>query len=136
MLFAADTLGERCPASPDSEGLATESIGRWACDLADNSLSWTDPVFDLFDLPRDALISRDEIVGLYCDESRAAMERLRAYAIKHQRGFTVDLQIRTAGGRRRWMRLLAAPVCDGDRVVRLQGLKQDISREYLRGLIR
>ena len=131
VLFTADAIGERRPASPDGEGRATDGIGRWTCDLADNCLSWTDPVFDLFELPRDARISRDEIVGLYCEESRAAMERLRAYAIKHRRGFTVDMQIRTTGGRRRWMRLLAAPVCDGDRVVQLQGLKQDISREYL-----
>jgi len=52
------------------------------------------------------------------------MERLRAYAIKHRRGFTLDAQIRPAvGGKYRWMRLIAAPVCSGERVARLHGLK-------------
>ncbi len=57
------------------------------------------------------------------------MERLRAYAIKHRRGFTLDAEIRPDRGDRRWMRLLAAPVCEGGRVVRLHGLKQIILSE-------
>ncbi|MBW8745099.1 MAG: hypothetical protein JF628_12305 [Sphingomonas sp.] len=131
MPFDAAALDENGFSSLHDDRLAAQGIGKWTCDLADNSLAWTDPVFDLFGLPRGARLSRDEIVALYCDESRAAMERLRAHAIKHRRGFTVDMEIRTVAGRRRWMRLLAAPVCVGDRVVRLHGLKQDISREYL-----
>jgi hypothetical protein len=54
------------------------------------------------------------------------MERLRAYSIVHQRGFTVDVQLEPAQGQRLWMRLIGAPVCDGDRVVQLRGLKQII----------
>jgi len=131
MLFGPEASGTSGSAAPSIESLAAQGIGRWSCDLADNSLTWADPVFDLFALPRAARLVRDEIVALYREESRAAMERLRAYAIKHRRGFTVDMEIRTIAGRRRWMRLLAAPVCEGDRVVRLQGLKQDISREYM-----
>jgi len=127
-LFGLDELGGGRAIPPS---LSVPRIGSWSCELADSRLTWTDPVFDLFGLPRDAHISRDEIVALYCEESRAAMERLRAYSIKHRRGFTVDMQIRTVGSGRRWMRLMAAPVCERDRVVRLHGLKQDVSREYL-----
>ncbi len=68
-------------------------------------------------------VTRDEAVALYGEESRAAMEKLRAYAIKHRRGFTLDVEIRPALATPRWMRLIAAPVCAGDRIVRLQGLK-------------
>jgi PAS domain-containing protein len=107
----------------DEHALACYGIGRWECDLADDSLTWSDGVYDLFGLPRRAQVSRPETVALYCEESRAAMERLRAYAIQHKRGFTLDAQIRPNHGQRRWMRLIAAPICDGDRVVRLQGLK-------------
>jgi hypothetical protein len=51
------------------------------------------------------------------------MERLRSYAIRHKRGFTLDVDIRAAVGETRWVRLIAAPVCDGNRVARLHGLK-------------
>ena len=97
--------------------------GVWECDLDDNSLVWSGGIYDLFGLPRGASVSRDEAVALYAEESRARMERLRAYAIKHRRGFTLDAEIRPASGQVRWMRLIAAPVCEGDRVVHLHGLK-------------
>jgi hypothetical protein len=56
-------------------------------------------------------VTRDETVALYCEGSRAAMEKLRAYAIKHRRGFTLDVEIKPAQAPQRWMRLIAAPVC-------------------------
>lgn len=110
--------------------LAAHGIGLWDCDLEDDALSWTDGVFDLFGLPRGAVLARNEIVALYAEPSRSAMERLRAYAIKHRRGFTLDAEIRPATGPSKWMRLIAAPVCVGRRVVRLHGIKQDVSALY------
>ena len=128
--FGLDLLRGRSLVALDDAMLAAHGVGRWTCDLSDSRLSWTGPVFDLFGLPRGARISRAETVALYCEESRVAMEGLRAHAIRHRRGFTIDAEIRTVSGDRRWMRLLAAPVCEGDRVVRLQGLKQDITHQY------
>lgn len=104
--------------------LGPHHAGYWQCELADNSLTWTGGVYDIFGLARLARVTRDEAAALYTEESRAAMERLRAYAIKHKRGFTLDAQIRAeAIGERRWMRLIAAPVCEGSRVIRLHGIK-------------
>jgi PAS domain-containing protein len=104
--------------------LAPSHAGYWECDLADNSLSWTGGIYDIFGLPRLARISRDDAAAFYVEESRAAMEKLRAHAIKHRRGFTLDAQVRAAAtGERRWMRLVAAPVCKGGRVTRLRGIK-------------
>lgn len=104
-------------------GLGIHHAGCWECDLADNTLIWSGGVYDIFGLPRGGRVSREEAVALYSEESRAAMERLRAYAIEHKRGFTLDAEIRPVTGGRRWMRLIAAPVFDGERVVRLHGLK-------------
>jgi hypothetical protein len=97
--------------------------GCWECDLSDNSLIWSGGVNDIFGLPRGANVTRDEAVALYSEHSRAAMERLRAYGIKHRRGFTLDVEIRPYVGGNRWVRLIAAPVCEGEKVVRLHGLK-------------
>jgi len=125
-------VGEAVPACPplQSYRLAAQGIGLWDCDLRDNALTWTAAVFDLFGLPRGATLDRPDVVALYDDHSRAAMERLRAYAIRHRRGFTLDTQIVPASGPRRWMRLIAAPICVGARVVRLHGIKQDVTAAY------
>lgn len=126
-----DEHGET-PAAPVRRPalLAVRGIGLWECDLRDNALTWTAGVFDLFGLPRDTAIERDEITALYAESSRAAMERLRAHAIKHRRGFTLDAEIMPVNGPPRWMRLIAAPVCMGRQAVRLHGIKQDVSALY------
>jgi PAS domain-containing protein len=103
--------------------LGLHHAGCWECDLSDDSLVWSGGVYDIFGLPRGVRISREECVAFYCEESRAKMERLRSYSIRHKRGFTVDVQIRAAVGESRWVRLIAAPHCAANRAVRLHGLK-------------
>ena len=97
--------------------------GWWECDLRDNSLTWSDGVYDIFGLPRGAPVSRSEAIALYAEPSRAAMERLRAHAIENCCGFTLDAEIIPVRGKRRWMRLIAAPDCSNGVAVRLHGLK-------------
>ena len=112
----------------DDEALAERGLGLWHCDLVDNWLSWTDGVYDLFGLERDMAVPRPLAVSLYQPDSREAMERLRAYAIRHRRGFTLDVDIRPLGGGECAMRLIAAPVLQGARVVALHGVKQFLPR--------
>jgi PAS domain-containing protein len=128
-LFDGDARGAIDPVR-DEFMLRRHRIGRWACDLADERLTWSDEVHDLFGFPRGAIIPRADAVACYAEPSRAAMERLRRYAIRHRRGFTLDAEIITALGERRWMRLVAAPVFGDGRVVALSGLKWDVSGDY------
>jgi PAS domain S-box-containing protein len=120
-----DRLVEALYAVPQIAGL-----GRWECDLEDNGLTWSSSVYDLFGLQRWTRPVRDAVLPLYTEDSRALMERLRAYAIRHRRGFTLDAEIRPADGGQRWIRLVAAPILQNGRVVRLHGLKRDVSDQY------
>lgn len=103
--------------------LGLHHAGLWECDLSDQSLTWSGGVYDIFGLPRGSKVARSEVVKFYSEHSRQAMERLRLHGIKHRRGFTIDVEIDPATGGSRWMRLIAAPVCEGERVTRLHGLK-------------
>ncbi|HEX3677433.1 MAG TPA: hypothetical protein VHU79_08600 [Sphingomicrobium sp.] len=106
------------------QALGHNRAGWWECDLADNGLTWTSGVYDIFGLPQTAAITRNEAAALYFEDSRGAMERLRSYSIAHRHGFVLDARIRPVSGEaRRWMRLIAAPVCEQGRSVRLHGLK-------------
>lgn len=113
--------------APDNEeAMARLGVGLWRCDLADDRLIWSEAVFDLFGFPRDAAVSRADAVAQYCEGSRAAMERLRTHAILHRRGFTLDVEIGATLLHPRWIRLIAAPVCEGDTVIALHGLKYPV----------
>lgn len=115
----------------DHDLLAELGVGDWQCDLSDNALTWSTGVYDLFGLPRGGTLDRAETVALYAEPSRAAMERLRSYAIRHQRGFTLDAEINPANGGSRWIRIVAAPLSLAGRAVRLQGFKRDVTSDYI-----
>ncbi len=110
------------------DGLADRGIGLWHCDLSDDSLRWSAGVHDLFGLPRDALVTRERAVAIYDPASREPMERLRAYAIRYRRGFTLDIDLMPPGRARCAVRLVAAPVLGprGD-VIALRGVKQRLA---------
>ncbi|MFG6281164.1 hypothetical protein [Sphingomonas sp. S6] len=102
----------------------------WSCELAGQRLDWGASVRRLFGYPADHCPLREEVVTLYEESSRAAMERLRAHAIRHRRGFTLDIAIRPVDGGRRWVRLVTMPVCEGKTVTCLKGWKADVSHLY------
>lgn len=106
--------------------LAERGLGLWHCSLADSALNWTAGVYDIFGLERDIAVPRALSVSLYAPDSREAMERLRTYAIRHKRGFTLDVDINQADSVGQCaVRLIAAPVLDdGGIVVGLHGVKQ------------
>ena len=97
--------------------------GCWECDLRDDSLVWSGGVYDIFGLPRGEKVTRNQAILIYSENSRLVMNRLRTYAIRHRRGFTLDAEICPTTGGRRWIRLIAAPVCGDEGVERLHGVK-------------
>lgn len=111
-------------AMPDGDALAAQGIGLWHCDLLTERLTWTAGVYDIFGLMRDDVVTRPHAVSLYAPDSRLAMERLRAHAIRHRRGFTIDVDIDPAGASRRAMRLTAVPVLGPGGVIALRGMKR------------
>jgi two-component system sensor kinase FixL len=108
---------------------ALARIGVWECDLATGALTWTDGVYDLFDLPRGSPLGRAKIVQYYDEESRREMERLRARTIRDGGSFSLDIHIRTAKGNERWIRLTGDVERENGRSVRIFGTKQDVTAE-------
>lgn len=107
--------------------LATAQAGVFQCALRDEALDWTDGVYDLFELPCGARLRRQDILGCYTQPSLAALERLRAGAIRDRAGFALDAEIVTLKGRRRWIRISAAVESENGVATRVLGMKQDIT---------
>ncbi|MBZ9998003.1 diguanylate cyclase domain-containing protein [Mesorhizobium sp. BH1-1-4] len=110
---------------------AAARIGVWECSLPDEQLTWTDVVYDLFDLPRGSALDRSEIVKCYPRESRKALTTLRSRAIAERNGFTLDAEITTLAGHCRWIRITATVECEAGEPVRIFGMKQDITEEKI-----
>ncbi|ATU93193.1 sensor domain-containing diguanylate cyclase [Phyllobacterium zundukense] len=110
---------------------AAARIGVWECSLPDETLQWTDVVYDIFDLPRGSPLDRSQIVRYYSEDSVKELHMRRSKAIEERSGFSMDAEIITAKGIRRWMRLTATVECEEDVPVRIFGMKQDITEQKI-----
>ena len=111
------------------QALNAAGIGVWECELETERLSWTQGVYDLFGYPMGNPLRRANIVDLYVDESRRNMEFARAEVIRSGLPVTLDTEIRTWRGEKRWMRLSINAAGGGGRPLRIFGSKQDITAD-------
>lgn len=126
---AAAALSDSVRARLYDQALNRARIGAWECELETERLTWTPGVHDIFGYPMGNPLRRASIVDLYIDESRRNMELARAEVIRSGSPVTLDTEIRTWRGERRWMRLSINPLVEGGRPVRIFGSKQDITSD-------
>ena len=110
---------------------AAARIGVWECDLSDESLVWTDVVYDIFDLPRGTPPDRGQTLGCYPEESARELHKRRSKAIEERTGFSLDAEIVSFKGNRRWIRITASVESVDGVAVRIFGMKQDITEEKI-----
>lgn len=111
------------------EAASLMGMGAWSCDLATNTLEWTDGVFELFGLDRGMRLDRRAVVEMYDEPFRQTLETLRSQALHGRIGFSMEARIRRPDGDLRWMRIAAQTAVSNGRSVRLYGMKQDITAE-------
>lgn len=111
----------------EAPGVLAPMPAAWECDLSDDSLRWTPGVFEIFGLPADRPVRRDDVVAMYTADSRAELKRLRDAAIAGCGSFTFDAEIVRPDGEARWMRVTADVEVRDGHAVYLYGLKQDIT---------
>jgi diguanylate cyclase (GGDEF)-like protein len=104
-------------------------IGVWECSLPDQTLSWTDTVYELFDLAPRTPLTRGEILKLYTPETRRRLDEARTRAIRTGEGFSLDAEIITASGNHRWIRITACVEFANGSATRIFGMKQDVTAE-------
>lgn len=126
---AASTLPDGVRLRLYDQALNAARIGAWECDLATERLSWTPGVYDIFGYPAGNPLRRASIVDLYIDESRRNMELARAEVIRSGNPVTLDTEIRTWRGEKRWMRLSINAVREEGWPARIFGSKQDVTSE-------
>ena len=110
---------------------ATAKMGIWQFNLAEQSLYWTAGVYDIFELPRQTPITREMIMEYYAPTSLKAMEAARSQAIHDCSDFSLNIEIRTAKGNGRWVRLTGAVEARNGAAHSIFGVKQDITDEKL-----
>ena len=104
------------------------SIGWWEVDLVDESLTWSDEVYHIHEVPTDEPIELGDGIQFYHPDDRttieSAFERLRSEG----EPYDLELRIVTANDETRWVRTIGDPQFgDEGAVTGALGLIQDIT---------
>jgi diguanylate cyclase (GGDEF)-like protein/PAS domain S-box-containing protein len=103
-------------------------IGGWSYDVASGSVTWSDEVCRIHEIPNGTAPTVGEALGFAAPEARLKYQQLVGGCVRDGVPFDQELPIITAGGRRAWVRAIGEPVRDADNeIIRLQGAFQDIT---------
>lgn len=105
----------------------TAGVGGWELDPETGEGQWTDEVARIYDLPVGTKPNAEMGFGFYQGESNAAIRNAVRSAIDSGTPYDLELEIRTAAGRRKWIRTICQPEVENGRVRRLRGSMQDIT---------
>ena len=106
----------------------TARMGGWMIELPQRTLSWSDEVCAIHDLPPGYRPTLEEGLAFFPPEHRAEMVLHVERCVTEGLAYDVELPKRTAKGRLIWVRTLGEAVRDGDgRIIRIQGAIQDIT---------
>ncbi|KQN72593.1 diguanylate cyclase [Devosia sp. Leaf64] len=107
----------------------TAAIGFWSCELPGEQIEWSEGVYELFELPAGSAVPRQLILEMYAPDSRSAMEAVRRQAIETGGSMRFDAKIKTATGKKRWIRITGTVDVEDGKATRIFGIKQDITEE-------
>lgn len=103
-------------------------LGGWIVDISSGKSIWSDTVCDIHDAPRGQAPNIDDVILYYIPEHQQRIRDAVELCAETGIPFDEELQIYTAKGGLRWVRVIGRAVKDanGD-IAKLQGALQDIT---------
>ncbi|GEM_PF-445332 len=106
-------------------------IGGWSLDVATMKGEWTDELIRIHDLPVGETIDVSKGFDFYAPQSRPIIEKAVQDVITDGKSYDLQLEIITAIGSHKWVRTVGSPVIQDGKVVRVQGVMQDITLQKM-----
>ncbi|MEM9859395.1 MAG: PAS domain S-box protein [Bacteroidota bacterium] len=107
----------------------TAKIGVWELNITTNEVYSSDLVIEIHELPKGSELNLADGLDYYHPDYRPIIEEAIDKAIAQQEAYDLELILITAKGNHRWVRAIGFPVLDGDKVIALRGMFQDIHQK-------
>ncbi|MGZ9164884.1 MAG: PAS domain S-box protein [Anaerolineales bacterium] len=102
-------------------------VGGWEFDVATLKGTWTNEVARIHDLDPAQETNVELGLSYYSGQSRQKIEQAIKEAIELAKPYDLELEMVTAKGSHKWVRTMALPVTEDGRVVKVQGIYQDVT---------
>ena len=106
---------------------ALAHIGGWEYEPMTGRCSWTEEVARIFEVDPAMSISMERILAFFHDAWQPRLETALKHAVEYGKTFDLELEIVTATGSFKWVRMVCQPVSDAAHTVKMHGSIQDIT---------
>jgi len=104
-------------------------IGVWEFDFATTGVEWSDGIYDMLDVDFDFVPTLGRMLEFYSEVARKKLKRLFDKALAGEGTSEIEVALRTARGKARWVRLRSYVEFCGDAPVRRIVVQQDITEQ-------
>jgi PAS domain S-box-containing protein len=105
----------------------TAHVGGWEFDAQTMAAIWTDEAIRIHDFDPVEMPNVVQSFDCYQGAHRETIENAVREAVAQAKPYDLELEMVTAQGNRKWVRVIGQPVVEGGRVVRVYGSLQDIT---------
>ena len=102
-------------------------IGGWKFDPATGRGNWTEETARIHEMPTDQLIDIESALNFFEGESRDRVDAAIDKAANEGIHYDVELELVTAKGNRKWVRMIGGPEQSSNETIKLRGAIQDIT---------
>jgi nitrogen-specific signal transduction histidine kinase len=110
-------------------------IGTWEFDLINNTIEWSDVVYDIHEIERGETIDLTKGINFYHPDFRNIITKALDNAIKHHEPYDLELTLVTAKENVIWVRAIGQPVVKNGKCIAIRGLFQNIDSKKKAELI-
>lgn len=103
------------------------SIGSWEVDMERGIILWSDVVRDIYEVTDDFVATFESSMQFYKEHSQAKLVQVVEAAIRDMSRFDLELEIVTAKGNERWIRITGMADATAHGTPRIYGTTQDIT---------
>jgi len=110
---------------------AQRLAGSWRVDLKAGTMSWSEKVHEIHEVPPGKTVGVEEGIDFYAPEARPKIREVFQRCVEEGTPYDLELPLVTAEGNRRWVRTVGASTDeeDGD-VVEVAGAFQDVTERH------
>jgi len=109
-------------------------IGSWEFEIKNNKLTWSDVVYQIYELEMNFQPTLETAISFYAPESKIIISEAVRKAIEEGVSFDFDLELITAKNNRFWVRAIGQSFSEDGKIIKIGGLFKDINerkqREY------
>lgn len=104
-------------------------IGRWQYDIKTKKRIWSKTIYDILEIPYGIEITDEIAYRLYTEEGMNRIRKTLQEAIEEKIFWDYQILLKTYTGKDKWVRTKGGPVTEGDQVVFIEGIIQDIDAQ-------